>query len=269
MDGPGLGIDPRDLARIALVYAEGLVAAVEYHRVAGFVVGCPGHLCVGQPARDEFACLPRRPMHRAFGDQSLADRLVDGVAQRPGRGDHGPPVSRCSGESESQRLAASWPRLSGSACATRSPSLANAVFTSPARLAPDRLFQLRIALAEDLVHRRRGHAGPLQLRERLAGLHPVELLLVPHQDDPGQAQRGGRSEAGPSSARWRRAEASSTTNIVFAWVLRISRRLRAVPRPSANPAWRARKRCRVSLRMPDSCPSVRAAEADGASPATR
>ena len=49
----------------------------------------------------------------------------------------------------------------------------------------------RIALAHDLVHHRRLHAGGLELGEGLAGIHGVELLFVAHQHHPGDAERIG------------------------------------------------------------------------------
>ena len=52
----------------------------------------------------------------------------------------------------------------------------------------DRGFQVGIALAHDLLHGRRLHAGLLQLRERLACIHRVELFCIAHQHDPGKAQ---------------------------------------------------------------------------------
>ena len=55
-------------------------------------------------------------------------------------------------------------------------------------------------------------------------------------------------------------EPSSTTSTVFANVLRISFAPLLVSLPSATPALRARKRCRVSEPIPDSWLSVRAAK---------
>ena len=65
---------------------------------------------------------------------------------------------------------------------------------SPCEAGLDGLLQRRLALAHDLVHRRAPHAGGLQLREGLAGIHGIELLLVAHQDHAGDAERVGDPE---------------------------------------------------------------------------
>ena len=132
----------------------------------------------------------------------------------------------------------------------------------------DGLFQVYIALAHDLVHHHRLHARPFQLRERLAGFYSVELLLVAHQDHARNAERR-RDPEQVAHLCGRGKEASSTTSRVLPNEDRGCRKPLAVPRPSAMPAWRARKRCSVWLSIPDSCPSVRAAEAEGARPITR
>ena len=53
----------------------------------------------------------------------------------------------------------------------------------------DRFLQGRVALAHDLVHDGGLHARLLELREGLAGVHGVELLLVADQHHAGDAQR--------------------------------------------------------------------------------
>ena len=88
MDGPGPGIDPRDLAPVVLFHAQGLVSAVEDHRVTRFVVLAPGHLRMGQPPRDELPDLSGRSGDCAFGDEPVPDRFVDPVAKRPSRRDN-------------------------------------------------------------------------------------------------------------------------------------------------------------------------------------
>ena len=57
----------------------------------------------------------------------------------------------------------------------------------------DRLLQGRIALAHDLVHHRGLHAGGLELREGLARIDRVELLLVAYEHHAGDAQANRRS----------------------------------------------------------------------------
>ena len=81
--------------------------------------------------------------------------------------------------------------MSGFTSATLEPSFSKA-FANVAREARlDRGFQVGVALAHDLLHGRRLHAGLLQLRERLACIHRVELLRIAHQHDPGKAQGVG------------------------------------------------------------------------------
>ena len=46
-----------------------------------------------------------------------------------------------------------------------------------------RFLQFGVALAHDLVHHRRLHAGRSQLREGRSRFYTVQLLLVPDQDD--------------------------------------------------------------------------------------
>ena len=58
----------------------------------------------------------------------------------------------------------------------------------------DGFLERRLALAHDLVHHRALHARALQLREGLAGVDGIELLLVAHQDQAGDAQRVGDSQ---------------------------------------------------------------------------
>ncbi len=128
------GIDPGDLADVVLLHTQGLVAAVEDHPVADFIVVRAGHLGAGETARNELPNLMRRSVDRAFGKES--SRTVSLIASRSARvGAITPAVWRSSGDNASQRSDASRPRCSGSTRATRSPSFSNAVLTSPARLA--------------------------------------------------------------------------------------------------------------------------------------
>ena len=61
----------------------------------------------------------------------------------------------------------------------------------------DRLFQVGIALAHDLVHDRGLHPGGLELGKRLARVHRVELLGVADQHHAGDAKLVGDPEQVP------------------------------------------------------------------------
>ena len=113
---------------------------------------------------------------------------------------------------------------------------------------------LRVALAHDVAHVRGLHAGLLQLRERLARLHPVQLPRVAHQRRRGIANR----VAIFSRSRICRVE---IIELVHGQDRRSTPRIAARPlsvkSPRAKPALRARNRCRVSALIPVSAPGRR------------
>ena len=188
-DGMAVVDEPRDGPLVALVHPERLVLAGEDHRIAYRVVRGAAHLGAGEIARNELLALPRRSRDRTLGNQSLADGGVDLVAQRPrGRG-HPGSISLFGREVQPV------PRGLGSEIAVLDlPDVVAELgerglhVAGEARL--DRSLQLRIALAEDVVHHRRGHPGGPELAERLPCLDRAELLLVADQHHARQAQRG-------------------------------------------------------------------------------
>ena len=103
-------------------------------------------------------------------------------------------ASRSPADSASQRAAAAPARLSAFTSATfvAEPLEGPVDVACEARF--DGLLERRLALAHDLVHYSALHAGRLQLREGLAGVDGIELLLVAHQDHTGDAERVGDPE---------------------------------------------------------------------------
>ena len=98
-----------------------------------------------------------------------------------------PVRSRSSGESFSQRAATAPAMLSGFHLGDVAAELLERLADFAREAGFDRLLQRRVSLAHDPVHGRGLHAGLLQLRERLAGVHGIELLGVADQHDPGDA----------------------------------------------------------------------------------
>ena len=74
------------------------------------------------------------------------------------------------------------------------PELLEGALDVPLQARLDRFLQRRIALAHDLVHRRGLHAGGLELGERLARVHRVELLRVAHQHHARDAELVGYAQ---------------------------------------------------------------------------
>ena len=182
-------VDAGDPALVALLDPERLVGAGEDHRVADGVAGRAGHLRAGEIARHQLLALAGGAGDRAFGDQPVPDRGVDGVAQRPRRGDH--PGRRAL----LVRQVEPAPRGLGSEIAILHlpdvvAELRERALHVAGQARPDRRLELGVALANDVVHHRRGHPGGLQLLERLAGLDRAELFLVADQHHARQAERG-------------------------------------------------------------------------------
>ena len=108
-----------------------------------------------------------------------------------------PVAPRCFGGRRSQRAAASVPSWSPVHLGDVLPELRERRLHLAGEGGAHRFLQLGVALAEDLVHDHGLHPGRPELRERLAGLHGAELLLVAHQDGPGEAERGRGAEQPP------------------------------------------------------------------------
>ena len=129
-------------------------------------------------------------MDHAVADQALADDGVDLLPKRMARRHQSGPGARFRREPEppcggrAGEIVGLHLRHVGAELLEGFPNVAR-----EARL--DRGFQVGVALAHDLLHGRRLHAGLLQLRERLACIHRVELLRIAHQHDPGKAQGVG------------------------------------------------------------------------------
>ena len=189
-------IHPGDAELVALFDAEALVGAVERDHVAGPVVGRQRLLGTGVAARDQALGVDGRAADRAVADQPFPDDFVDPLAQRVARR-HQPGVRAFFGrecEPARRRGAGEIVRLHLGDVVPELPEPARDV-AREARL--DRFLQGRIALAHDLVHHRGLHAGALKLREGLAGIDRVELLLVADEHHAGDAERIGDPEQVP------------------------------------------------------------------------
>ena len=119
---------------------------------------------------------------------------VDRDAELVARRHHARVLARSPGESLSQRAATAPAMLSAFTLRHAGAELleGSSDVAGDARL--DRLLQCGLALAHDLVHHCGPHARLLQLREGLAGVHGVELLLVADQHHFGNAQGAGDPE---------------------------------------------------------------------------
>ena len=195
-DRVALVVDPFHLALVSLFYPERLVPAVEDHRVTRRVVRGPGHLGACQAPRHQLLALPRRTGDRALCHELRPDRLVYLVPQRPCRRYHPgcgtlfgrerePPLRRFLADILPLDLRDPVPELP-----ERGPDL-------PSQARTDRLLEIHVAPAEDLVHHRGLHPGPPELLKRLPCLHRPELLLVPDQHYACNPERGHRPQQSP------------------------------------------------------------------------
>jgi len=74
-----------DRALVALLDSERLVPAVEDHRIPGRVVRCHRGLGAGEAQGHQLLAPAGTAVYFSFGNQIIADGLVDPVAQRPRR----------------------------------------------------------------------------------------------------------------------------------------------------------------------------------------
>ena len=179
-----------------------------------------------------------------------------------------PVFARASSERESHRAATAPAMLSGFTSATLLPSFSNAFSILPFRLAS---------------------TASLSTGSRWRMISSIVAVCMPAAwswakglpastassclASPTSTTRGMRSSAAMRSrsraCTVEASEPSSTTRTVLAKAARISFAPFFVSLPSATPALRARNIWRVSVGMPASVARVRAAEAEGARPATR
>ena len=154
---PGTAVDVVDLQFVALLDTEPLVGAVEPDDTAGGVVVGQGFLGAGVAAGHESYRIQRRSGDLSFANQPLADDGVDLVAKRVTGGDQPgvfallgrePQPSRGRRAGEVVRLDLGHVR----------PQFLERFLDIAAQAGLDRGFELRFALAHDLVHRRCFHA---------------------------------------------------------------------------------------------------------------
>ena len=188
---------------------------MEGHHVTGRVVRRERLLGVGVAAGDEAFGVHGRAVDDAVADKPLADDGVYLARESLWLGAISPARARASGESASQRAAAAPARLSGLHFGDVGTELLEGALHVACQARLDRCFEVRVALAHDLVHGRRLHARRLQLREGLAGVHRVQLFRIADQHQAWEAQGTlatlRRSRACTVEAR----EPSSTTRAVF------------------------------------------------------
>ena len=186
----GLAVDLVDSQFVALLDAEALVGAVECDHIAGGVVLGHGLFGVGVAPGNQPFGLKRRALDLSVANQPLADDLVDLHAQRVARGHE-------SGVLAFLRREFQPPRGGGAGEIVRldfgdvGTEFLERFLDIPAQARLDRGFELGLALAHDLVHRRRFHARLLQLYKGFAGIDGIELLAVADEHHAGQAQFPG------------------------------------------------------------------------------
>ena len=154
---PGTAVDVVDLQFVALLDTEPLVGAVESHDAAGGVVVGQGFLGAGIAPGHEPCRFQCRSGDLTFANQPLADDVVDLVAKLVTGGDQ-PGVFALLGR-EPQ------PAGGGGACEVVRldlghvrPEFLERFLDVPAQAGLNRGFELGLALAHDLVHRRCFHA---------------------------------------------------------------------------------------------------------------
>ncbi len=178
-------IDARDAQLAALFDPEALVGAVERdHVAAGRVVRRQRLFSVRVAARDDAFDRHGGAVHRAVAHQPFAHNVVDRLAQPVARG-HQPGVGAFL---RRQREPARGDGA-GEVVGLHLGDVAAEPVEGPRDVARearlDRFLQGRVALAHDLVYDGGLHAGGLELRKGLAGVHGVELLLVADQHQAG------------------------------------------------------------------------------------
>ena len=184
---PGTAVDVVDRQFVALLDTEPLVGAVEPHDTAGGVVIRQGFLGAGVAAGHESCRFQRRSFDLSFANQPLTHNGVYLVAKRVTGGDQ-PGVFALLGREPQPARGGRPGQVARLDLGHVRPQFLERFLDVPAQAGLDRGFELGLALAHDLVHRRGFHSRLLQLHEGFAGVHRVQLLAVADEHHPGQPQ---------------------------------------------------------------------------------
>ena len=153
---------------------------MEHHGIARVVVGDVGRLHSRHAPIDQALDLEFRPVQDPLSGEALTDDGVDLRTQRVGGSEYrgARTLGRVEGEPEPRGVLAE--RLGRDLAHLVAQSLERSTGTPGLRVA-HHLEQIRVALAQDLVHDGELHALRLEQPKRFARLHGAQLARVAHQ----------------------------------------------------------------------------------------